>query len=311
MSENGLVGRPVEDVIEAIVDREDDCDPKTVREALDPITDDGVVTREAVETAVSDTSKVVATAETRVELAGIASEDATAAAAAVDDFEIVAVRLDAYADRLEAVEARAADLTDDLRTPVDRLDDPSAVYELATELREVATTAQGVVRTADDLATDLEQFESWLAEPDRRYDEFEADVDIVDESLDDLTAAATALSTDSDEPAADWADATMRARVLELLVADLRAELTALRSWADREDAQFRASLDDRVADAERRTRELNDTLADHAEPAWRDRFDDALGAFDAELDGFEPPVDWNRVQETLEERREQSLPGR
>ena len=127
MSENGLVGQPVEDVIEAVVDSEGDCNPATVRETLDPVTDDGVVTREAVETAVSDTSKIVATAETRTELAGIAYEDATAAATTVDDLSIVAAQLNRYADRLKAVEARTVNLADDLQTPVEPLDDPTAV----------------------------------------------------------------------------------------------------------------------------------------------------------------------------------------
>jgi chromosome segregation ATPase len=307
MSENGLVGQPVADVIETVVDCEDD-DPKRVREILDPVTDDGVVTRDAVETAVADTSKVVATAETRTELAGIAYEDATAAAATVDDLEIVAARLDGYADRLDAVEARAVDLADDLRTPVEQLDDPAAVYELAMELRDVATTAQGVIRTADDLSQDLDEFEVWLTDSDRRYDEFAEDIDIIEESLAELATAAAALSTASETPAADWADATLRVRVMDLLVADLRAELAALRAWADRVDVQFRTGLTERVADVERKTTELRDTLAERAEPVWHDQFDDTISTFEAELDDFEPPVEWNRVQETLEQRRAQSF---
>lgn len=308
MSENGLVGQPVEDVIEAVVDAEDDCNPTTVRETLDPVTDDGVVTHEAVETAVSDTSKVVATAETRTELAGIAYEDAAAAAAAVDDLDIVAARLDRYAGRLEAVEARAVDLADDLRTPVEQLDDPNAVYELAVALRDVATTAQGVIRTADELSEALDEFEVWLTDPDRRYDEFTEETALVEESLADVATTAEALSTASETPATDWADATMRVRVIELLVADLRAELAELQAWADRADSQFRAGLTERVADVERQTTELRNTLAERAEPAWHDRFDDTLSAFEEDLAEFEPPIEWNRVQATLEERREQSF---
>jgi len=311
MSQNGLVGRRVEDVITAVVDSGDDQDPETVREALDPVTDDGVVTREAVETAVSDTAKVVSTAETRAELAGIAYEDATAAAAPVDDIGIVAARLDEYADRLDAVEARVAALADDLRAPVELLEDPGAVYELAVELREVAATAQGVVRMADDLSVDLEAFESWLDSPERRYDEFAEDVDLVDESLAELSDAAAALPEESDAPAADWADATMRTRVLELLIADLRAELADLRAWADREDAPFRAAFDERMADLERRAGELTDTLTERAEPAWHDRFENDLAAFERELDGLEPPVDWEHTQEALEEQRAQTFVNR
>jgi hypothetical protein len=104
-------------------------------------------------------------------------------------------------------------LPDDLRTSVEQPDDPEDVYGLAVELREVATTAQGVVQTADDLSVDLEAFESWLDSPARRYDEFGEDIDLVDESLAELTAAAAALPSESDAPAVDWADATMRTRV--------------------------------------------------------------------------------------------------
>jgi chromosome segregation ATPase len=311
MSENGLVGQSVEDVITAIVDRGDDRDPETVREALDPVTDDGVVTREAIEATVSDTAKVVSTAETRAELASIAHEDATAAAAPVDDLDIVVARLEEYASRLEGVESRIVGLRDDLRTPVEHLDDPNAVYELAVDLRQVAATAQEVVRTAEDLSTDLDAFESWLDSPDCRYDEFAADIDLVEESLAELSSVATALSAESDAPAADWADATMRTRVIELLVADLRAELADLRAWADREDAPFRAALDEQVENLEQRAEELTDTLAEHAEPAWRDQFEDDLAAFQRELNGFEPPVDWERVQATLEQRREQTFASR
>lgn len=311
MSENGLVGRPVEDVVAAVIDRENDREPEAVREALDPITADGVVTAAAIETAVSDTSKVVATAETRVELAGGAYEDAADAAAPVDDLDVVATRLDEYADRRDAVEARAAALADDLRTPVERLGDPDAVCELAVQIREVASTAQGVARTADDLAFDLEAFEVWLDSPERRYDEFAEDVDLVEESLAELTAAADALPAGSAAPATDWADATMRTRVLELLVDDLRAELIDLRTWADREDVPFRAGLDERVADVERRSEELADALAERAEPAWRDRFETDLAALERDLDGAEPPVDWERVQGALAERRERAFEGR
>ena len=308
MSENERIKRPVENIIATVVDREDDHDPETVREVLDPITDEGTVIRQATRTAVSDTSKVVATAETRVELARIASEDAIAVAATVDDLDIVAARLNAYAERLEVVEAQVADITDDLQPPVEQLADPTAVYELAVGLRDVATSAQSIVRTADELATDLEEFESWLTEPDKRYDEFGEDIDLIDESVTELTAAAAALPTESDAPAADWAAAKMWTRVLELLIGDLRAELADLQAWADREDAPFRAVLDERVTNLERRTGELADTLAELAEPAWCARFEEHLAALERDLKGVEPPVDWEHVQGALEEQRKRAF---
>jgi len=303
MNESGLVGLPVGSAVDAIVDRGDgDRDPDAVREALDPVTEDGVVTREAVDDTVSDTSKLVATAETRVELAGIAHEDATAAADPVADIDVVAARLETYDDRLAAVEARAADLSDGLRTPVERLD-WGAVYELAVELREVAATAQNVAREADELSFDLEAFESWLASPNRRYDELAEDIDLVSESLEELSAAADALPA-SETPAPDWADATMRAHVLALLATDLRAEVADLRTWADREGDPFRAELADRVAATEREARALVETLSEHGEPAWHDRFGSDLAAFERDLSAFASPVDWDRVREALEEHR-------
>jgi chromosome segregation ATPase len=304
MSENGLVGQPVADVIETLIDWTDDYDRAEIRELLDPITDDGVVTHEAVEQAVSDTSKVVATAETRAELAEIAYEDAVEAAESVDDLPIVTARKSRYTDRLTALQARVDGLASDLQTPVEQLHDPNAVYELAVNLRDVATTAQGVVRTADELAEELEEFERWLTEPDRRYDEFSEDIDLIEDSIADVKTVSAGLSADSEEPAVDWVGATMRARVLELLAADLRAEVADLQLWADREDVQFRTGLHERVSDVEQEAGELADTLAEHAKPAWRDRFEDTLSEFEEEVAGVEPPVDWSRVQEILENRQ-------
>jgi chromosome segregation ATPase len=311
MNDTGFVGRSVEDVVSAVADRDDGRDPTTVRTALDPLTDDGVVTQAAVKTAVSDTSKLLATTETRVELAGIAHDAATDAAAPVDDLDVVAARIDEYTRRLDAVETRATALADDWRALDVAPADPDGVYQLAVGLRDVAATAQEVVREADDLSFDLEEFESWLDSSRRRYDEFEEDADHVAEALDELTAATEALPAESDAPAADWADATMRSRVLELLVTDLRTELTDLHTWADREETPFRAALDERVADLESRVGQLTDTLADRAAPAWRERFEADLAAFDRDLAAFEPPADWERVQHTLAERRERTFADR
>lgn len=305
MSENCLVDRPVEDVVAAIVDGDDDRDPEIVREALDPVTDGDVVTGDAVDTAVSDTSKLLATVETRVELADIAYEDATEAAAEVDDVDVVAARLGEYGDRLDDVTSQSASLSDDLNALDVAPDDPDAIYELAVGLRDVAAAAQDVVRRADDLSFDLDGFEAWVESPTRRHDLFEEDVDHVEESLDELTAAVEALPAGSDTPAADWADATMRTRVVGLLVDDLRAELADLRTLADREDAQVPDTLEERVAALERRADELVDTLGERARSAWRDRFGDDIAAFERDLAEFEPPVDWERVQETFDERRE------
>jgi len=309
MSENELVGQPVEEVVATVVDR-DDCDPETVREALDPVTDGDVVTEAALESTVSDTSKLVATAETRVELAGIAYEDATATAAPVDDLDVVATRLESYEKRLQSVEDRAATLGDELPTDK-RFDESGAVYDTAVALREVAVAAQNLARTADDLSFDLEEFESWIERPNRRYDEVESDIDLIEESLADLSTAVDALPAENDAPAADWADATMRAHVLTLLASDLRAELTALRRWADREDGAIRDGLAGRIDSVERQSSELSARLDRQADPSWRDRFGDDVAAFVDAVAEVEPPVDWAQVEATLDEHRADAFEGR
>ena len=295
-----VVGRTTDEAVETIVARDQTREPDAVRRALDPVTEDGVVTEAAVESTVSDTSKVVATAETRVELAGIAYESACETADGVADLGVVASRLDDVTDRLDAVESRLADLQVDLRRPVGRLEDASAVYELAVELREVASAAQGVVRTADGLQLDLEQVETWVRRPAVRYDEFREDVEFTEGALDDLEAAAAGIPESADTPANEWADAVMRVRVTDLLLADLRAELDDLREWAEREDDPFRESLASDLDALRERRRGLAARLDDVARPAWVDRFDGRL----SDLDELEPPVDWGTVERTYETHR-------
>lgn len=55
------------------------------------------------------------------------------------------------------------------------------------------------------------------------------------------------------------------------------SEPAELRSWADRADVQFRDDFDERVGEGERETTALADRLAERADPAWHDRFDDTL----------------------------------
>lgn len=309
MNERRPVSRPVPEVVDAVAATADERE--RVREALDPIRDGDHVTREAVESAVSDTAKLVATAETRTELAGMAHDDAVESAAGVEDIPIVADRLDRYADRLADVERRAASLA--VPTPDETLS-PDAVHELALDLREVAASAQGVARTADDLSWDLEQFASWLEAPDRRHEEFREDVALVEESVADLRTAVEALDrpsapaepTGGDDPeaAVAWADATVRARVLDLLVTDLRAELADLRTLAERREGSVPEALARRVAALDREVAVLTTRLTDRAEAAWRERFADELTAVRDGLAGLAPPVDWGRVETVASEQR-------
>jgi hypothetical protein len=289
----------VPDVVEAV----DGADPATVRDALEPVTDDGVVTRAAVEATVSDVSKLLATAETRVELAGDAYADAVAAADPVADVPTVRARLDALGERLSDVESSIPDLRPDLSVPENVQQRPVAAYELAVELRRVVVTAQEAIEAGDDLSFDAEQFESWVTRPDRRYDEFADDVEVVTESAAALETTVVSLD-DADRPAVRWADATMRARVLSLLATDLRAELQDLRAIADRLDDPFRADLDAKLRAAEDRVTEAESLLAARDGPACRDELGDDVAAFESALDAFDPPVEWGTVDRLLADHR-------
>jgi len=293
-------GVPVADVVEAV----EAVDGVRAETALDPMTDDGIVTRDAVEATVSDTSKLLATAETRIELAGDAYDDAAAAASPVADVPTVGAKLDAFAERLSDVESMLPELRLDLSVPEKVCRRPVAAYEFGVEIREIVATAREAIEAADDLSFDADQFESWLDRPARRYDEFEEDVELVTDTADDLATAADALPDGAADPAVQWAAATMCVRVLRLLVADLRAELADLRVLAERSDDPFRGGLGERLDGVDDRVTGVESALDGVAEPAWHDRFAGDLSAFDGALSGVEPPVDWRAVERTLETHR-------
>ena len=300
MNQDSSNGVSVASVVEAV----DEVDPERVETVLDPVTDDGAVTRDAVDTAVSDTSKLLATAETRIELAGDAYDDAAAAAERVDDVPAVRTRLDALAERRKSVESRIPELRPDLSTPADIHRRPAAVYNLAALIQETVEAAEDAVQTAEDLSLDAEQFESWLAHPERRYDEFEEDIELVTDTADEVAAVIDELPEVPDDPAAEWAAATMQARVLFLLAEDLRAELADLRVLADRTDAPFRPELADRLDRAGERVIGVESALDACAEAAWRDRFGGDIAAFETAVDAFNPPVEWGTVERTLEDHQ-------
>ena len=289
----------VTDMIEAV----DEPDPSVVRDALEPVTEGEVVTREAIETTVSDTSKLLATAETRIELAGDAYEAAAEVADPVADVPSVRRRLETFRERLSTVESFTPELRPGLSVPDDIRRRPEAVYDLAVEIRDVVATAQEAIETADDLSFDAEQFESWVDNPDRRYDVFEEDVEMVVESVADLDAAADAI-TDADDPAVQWADATMRAQVLSLLVADLRAERRDLHVVAERTGDPIRNGLGDALEPAADRLEGVKSALATRATPAWRDRFGADVEALEGALAPLDPPIEWGTVNRILAEHR-------
>jgi len=291
----------------AVVD--DEGDVGEARETLAIVSRDGVVRRAAVDDAVANASMVVTTAETRTELAAEKLDGARETAAPVADLEPVAARIDDFDARLDGVESRADGLGDAVQEVLDMKAD-GGLYEIARRIGRVTNAATEVQRAADDLQFDIDSFEAWLADADRRVEELAADVDALAESVDELDAAAESLAVaeadaESERDAASsWAAATVRHRVASLLIADVRAELAALRTWAEREGDAPPSGIGPRLDEIRARHEAVGERLAARADPEWTARFGDRLAALDEALDAMEPPVAWAEVEAVVEEHR-------
>jgi DNA repair exonuclease SbcCD ATPase subunit len=299
---DGIAGLPVDEAVDAVLARGVDEDRETVRAALSEVAADGVVTWEGAEAALAHASKVVSTPETRTELAAMELSEAREAAEPVAEVDAVRSRLDAFAARLETVEERNVDLGTDLQALVDRDDD---LYAVARGVARLTTAANRVQGTADELSTDIQEFQRWLANPAVRYDGLAEDVAQGEQSIEELTAVVDGIedavltegAADPDgEAARSWLDGTLQHRVLELLAADLRAELADIRELSG-EAPERAAELRERLAEHEQRLTTLGDRLESLALPAWTDRYGERVASFEATLDGVEPPVDWGAVQ--------------
>lgn len=288
MSGRGLFGLTVEEATEAVAD--DAEDPGV----LELVAEDGVVSQAGVESAVAHVAKVVATPETRLEVAADAVADARADAARLEDIDAVASRLAALEAGLSGAEDRLEELQAELESVLERADDPTDAYALARSIGELTAAANDLQGRADELADDAQTFRRWVGDPAHRYREFEEDL----EALADATGEV-AESEPSD--GATWLDATLRQRALSLLLADLRAERCDLEAWADREDCQppdpaLEQRLDaveDQLATAEHRLEETD--------TGFGEQFGDRVAAFEAALAELEVPVPWGEVWERYE----------
>ncbi|WP_058365714.1 hypothetical protein [Haloparvum sedimenti] len=296
--------------VDAAVDAVDDerTDPGRVRETLAIVASDGTVRRAAVDDALANASKVVTTAETRTELAARKLSEAREDADPVLDLPPVSSRVDGFAARLDAIEDRAEALGDDVQAILERKDDGD-LYRVARRIREVTDAARETQRVADDLQLELDSFREWLADADRREADLADDVDAVADALDGLDATVSDIPAATEEDGGDaaarrWAAATIRHRVLSLMIADLRAELSALRTWAEREGIDPPSNVDPRIDDLAARHETAGNRLADRADPAWTERFDDRLTAVERALGGMEPPIDWADVEAVVDEHR-------
>ncbi|POG56197.1 hypothetical protein [Haloferax marisrubri] len=314
-----IVGLSKSEAVDRVVAADDARDPDTVRAVLDHVTEDGTVTADGVDSAVTDTSMILSTAETRVELASIDLDDAREAAG--DDAAVGAVRsrLDVFESQVANATEQVESLGEELQELSDWRDDPRSVYDIVLGLREVASESQALTAHADDIQLDIEKFERWLSNHDVRVRGLDGDVAALEQSLDGLAdrveAVADAEESEDDadaaegaddERAAEWYNAALRARVSDLLVEDVRAELADLRELAPESVAE-NDGLGDAAANLDEldaRVQRLRGRLGDLARPSWTDEYGARIESFEATLAAFEPPVSWGAVQAELEDAR-------
>lgn len=310
---NTLDGRSLDDAVDVVVSQDESRSPEEVRKVLAYVAEDGVVSTDAADEAVAHLSKVVSTPETRTELAEIALSDAKEAAEPVDHLDVVAARLDQYETRLDEIQAHVPELAEALQE-ITAYDDGD-LYELAARIQRLTTAANRAQGTADELTVDLEEFERWVSTQPVRYDEFAEELDALEGSIEELAENAETVAemldvatethaTLTQDPVATWFDVNLRHRAVGLLLDDLRFELTTLREWPDTEPSDRAGDLAARLDDLRTRWEAAGERL-ETSRPNEQ-RFTDPLDAFEAELDTYEPPIDWAEVQTTLEEYREQ-----
>lgn len=309
-----VAGLSVEDAVDVLVERRTGHDREAARETLAAVAEEGVVTRAAAEDALAHASKVVATPETRVELAERALTDAREAAAPVADVDIVADRLDGYESELSTLEDRLGGLADDLG----RLADSDDLVAVAVGVGRLRSAAGEVQTAADDLSMALETFERWLDDHEVRYRALDDDTEAVAAAVDDLNTTADAL-TDPDsapgdrDPSVAWAVASMRHRSLSLMVADLRFELDGLATLDERlgtDAGPVREDCRERLERLGQGLDAIGDRLTDTVDAGARSEFGARVSAFEEEIDSVDPPVDWVAVQRAFEAHHE-ALDGR
>lgn len=293
-----LAGLSLDAAVDAVVSGAADADREQVRATLERVAADGVVSREAAADALAHAAKVVATPETRTELAAIELEEAREAAAGVDDLPAVQSRLAAFEDRLAAVDERTEAVGGALQDAPDPTDGAD-LYEAARELRRVTDAATDAQRAADELQVDLEGFQRWLADPGIRYDDLETEVEELVDAVEGLADVAEKPAAPDEDVDAVRLDAALRQRALALLVADVRAELADLRAIDDRRGADpggrpgdLAARLDDLDAELE--------AVREVLPGAERD----PVRRFEAALADVDPPVNWGVVRDELAEAR-------
>lgn len=327
MTETDRAARPdvegltVEDATDRLLEHDSSLDRKEVRGALYTVSaygdeEEELLTWEAVESKLAHLSKIVSTPETRAELAEIALEDALEAAGEERERQVVQSRLDGHAARLDRIQREVTDLGVELRRLTEADED---LYAVAQGIVDLERRSNGLQKLADDLQLELEEFETWVANPRSRFDELTGDLNALSESLDQVSEGLDrierAVETGDSEPlevedtGLAWVDATFTHHVLELLLADLRWEFDALRAWSDENGDEVTDRVEtvaERLTEFESRVEDVGDRLSALARESWREQFGDERAAFEADVGDVSPPVDWGRVQATLTEHRQE-----
>lgn len=299
-----LDGLSIERAVDTVVD--EGSHPSEVRETLAIVSQDGTVRREAVDDALANASMVATTAETRVELAAEKLDSARETADQVSDLDLVSARIDNFEARLDVIEDRSTDLGDAIQEIL-AMREEGDLYEIAQRIRRVTNAATEIQRSADNVQLELDSFEEWLTDADRRTEELTDDIEALAESvneLDDVVEKIEGGSEPESEAAKTWAAAMVRHRVMSLMIDDLRAELAAFRTWAEREIGSSPSDIEPRIDDVQAGHEVVGERLAARAEPEWTAHFDDRLTALDEALEELVPPVAWADVEAVVEEHR-------
>jgi len=313
-----IVGQPVEDAAAAVVERPGTPDDEdTVAATLRTVSEDGVVSQDAVEDAIADASMYVSTAEGRAEYAAVEFEDTAEAVADLADVDIVRSRLDAFESEAAAIQSDVETLGERLRATLAQSGDPGAVYEVAREVAELKRSADELQGRADHLIAELDEFERSVTDPKRGVQELGTDRTALAEFLDDLDATIGALEAgevaDAETDAGRvWFEATARHRTNGLVFDDVRSELDSISTLADRQGVD----IEDRVTEVERRLTTTRDRweeakarLDDVAREEWRSRYDEQLSEIERMVADREPPIDWGAVEAALDASLGDSAP--
>jgi chromosome segregation ATPase len=308
--ENNLLGLSVESATDRVAPAVDE-DRETVREILRGISEEGTVTRAGIQDALARVSKVVATPETRIELAADALTEARQAAEPVADTDLVDSRLTEFEAELSTLQERVDALGSRLSDLVERDDAAADHYAVAKSIRQLRTEATDAQNAADALADEIKTFRRKLDNPDVWADELREDVEMLKTSLEELwTAVDTLLAVEAEaanvEPALAWADTTLQFRVRELFVNDVRAELDVLETLAD--GAETEPSIEEirnRLRKLERFQTNISNRLDTVFDPAWDEHYSETVASFEETLSAFEPPVQWAELQAELQRHRD------